>query len=123
MACGPDAGEMQEKAMAAMTLYDKLWASHVVDELPDGSTLLYIDRQLLHEVTSAQAFAALEHTGRAVRRSAAQLAVEDHNVPTTGLEVTDPLAQEQLAALRRNTRRFGIVEHKGFHCLYVVEVL
>ena len=96
--------------MAAMTLYDKLWASHVVDELPDGSTLLYIDRQLLHEVTSAQAFAALEHTGRAVRRSAAQLAVEDHNVPTTGLEVTDPLAQEQLAALRRNTKRFGIVE-------------
>ncbi len=96
--------------MAGMTLYDKLWASHMVDELPDGSTLLYIDRQLLHEVTSAQAFATLAHTGRTVRRAASQLAVEDHNVPTTGLEVTDPLAQEQLAALRSNTSRFGITE-------------
>ncbi|MHB8253256.1 MAG: aconitase family protein, partial [Acidiferrobacter sp.] len=68
--------------MTTKTLYDKLWDSHVVRELPDGTCLLYIDRQLVHEVTSPQAFAGLRAGHRALWRPTANLAVADHNVPT-----------------------------------------
>ena len=69
--------------MTAKTLYDKLWDEHVVRTEPDGTALLYIDRHLVHEVTSPQAFEGLELAGRKVFRIAANLAVSDHNVPTT----------------------------------------
>jgi 3-isopropylmalate/(R)-2-methylmalate dehydratase large subunit len=69
--------------MAAQTLYDKLWDEHLVRYDEDGTALLYIDRQLVHEVTSPQAFAGLRLTGRQPWRVAANLAVPDHNVPTT----------------------------------------
>ena len=69
--------------MAGKTLFDKIWDSHVVRTEPDGTTLLYIDRQLVHEVTSPQAFEGLKLAGRRPRRPAATLAVPDHNVPTT----------------------------------------
>jgi 3-isopropylmalate/(R)-2-methylmalate dehydratase large subunit len=65
------------------TLFDKIWENHVVETSDDGTCLLYIDRQLVHEVTSAQAFEGLRLSGRKVRRQAANLAVCDHNVPTT----------------------------------------
>ena len=66
------------------TLYEKIWDAHVVEERPDGSTLLYIDRHLAYEITSPQAFAALRKTGRKVRRPELTLAVADHGVPTVG---------------------------------------
>ena len=69
--------------MASQTLFDKIWESHVVRAEPDGTTLLYIDRQLVHEVTSPQAFEGLKLAGRRPRRPGATLAVPDHNVPTT----------------------------------------
>ena len=65
------------------TLYDKIWDSHVVEEQEDGTVLLYIDRHLVHEVTSPQAFDGLRAAGRKVRRPLATIAVADHNVPTT----------------------------------------
>ena len=65
------------------TLYDKIWDAHVVDEQPDGTCLLYIDRHLVHEVTSPQAFEGLRMAGRKVRRPDQTIAVPDHNVPTT----------------------------------------
>ena len=68
------------------TLYDKLWYAHVVHEDPDGTTILYIDRHLLHEVTSPQAFEGLELAGRKLWRLNANLAVADHNVPTIDLD-------------------------------------
>jgi 3-isopropylmalate/(R)-2-methylmalate dehydratase large subunit len=67
----------------AKTLFDKIWDSHVVHEEEDGTSLLYIDRHLVHEVTSPQAFEGLRDSGRTVRRVDATLAVPDHNVPTT----------------------------------------
>ena len=67
----------------AQTLYDKIWNDHLVQDDPNGSSLIYIDRQLVHEVTSPQAFEGLRMTGRQVRRPEATLAVADHNVPTT----------------------------------------
>ena len=69
--------------MAPQTLFDKIWEAHVVRAEPDGTTLLYIDRQLVHEVTSPQAFEGLRLSGRRPRRPGATLAVPDHNVPTT----------------------------------------
>ena len=68
--------------MSAMTLYDKLWNNHLVEEWDDGSALIYIDRHLIHEVTSPQAFEGLRLAGRQPWRLAANLAVPDHNVPT-----------------------------------------
>jgi 3-isopropylmalate/(R)-2-methylmalate dehydratase large subunit len=68
---------------APRTLYDKIWESHLVHEDKDGTALLYIDRHLVHEVTSPQAFEALRMAGRRVRRTDLTLAVADHNVPTT----------------------------------------
>ncbi len=95
--------------MAGKTLYDKLWDAHVVLDYPDGSTLLYIDRQLTHEVTSPQAFEGLALAGRSPWRTAANIAVSDHNVPTENqMHVTDPIAREQLATLAANCRTYGI---------------
>jgi 3-isopropylmalate/(R)-2-methylmalate dehydratase large subunit len=92
------------------TLYDKLWASHVVRDYDDGQSLLYIDRQLLQEVSSPQAFEGLRANGRAVRRPAAQLAVADHAVPTHDRDrpIADPLARKQVALLAANTAEFGL---------------
>jgi len=89
------------------TLYDKLWESHVVEELGDGTALLYIDRHLVHEVTSPQAFEGLRMAGRAVRRPQAALAVADHNVPTreraSGIAgIQDPTSRLQVETLEAN---------------------
>ena len=96
--------------MAAQTLFDKIWESHVVRAEPDGTTLLYIDRQLVHEVTSPQAFEGLKLSGRRPRRPGATLAVPDHNVPTTDrtLGIADPLSAKQIQTLEENCRDFGI---------------
>lgn len=92
------------------TLFDKVWNAHVVGTASDGSTLLYIDRHFLHEVTSPQAFAGLEQAGLAPWRPAANLATPDHNVPTSDRSavVKDPFAREQIVRLTRNCNAFGI---------------
>jgi 3-isopropylmalate/(R)-2-methylmalate dehydratase large subunit len=97
--------------MAAQTLFDKIWESHVVRAEPDGTTLLYIDRQLVHEVTSPQAFEGLKLSGRRPRRPGATLAVPDHNVPTTDrtMGIADPLSAKQIRTLEENCRDFGIM--------------
>ena len=90
-------------------LYQKIWDKHVVKTLPDGTALLYIDRHLLHEVTSNQAFEGLRLAGRSVRQPELCFAVTDHNIPTDDSRViTDPIAQEQLDALESNCRDFGL---------------
>ena len=100
--------------MSAQTLYDKLWQSHVVHTEQDGTALLYIDRHLLHEVTSPQAFEGLRLAGRKPWRIEANLAVADHNVPTTGREhgIADPIARLQVETLDDNCAAFGITEFK-----------
>jgi 3-isopropylmalate/(R)-2-methylmalate dehydratase large subunit len=92
------------------TLLDRLWDTHVVEELGDDHALIYIDLHLVHEVTSPQAFAALRAAGRRVRRPGRTFATVDHNVPTTDrhLPITDALAAAQIEALRRNCREHGI---------------
>jgi len=94
------------------TLFEKVWNQHVVTQNDDGSTLLYIDRQLVHEVTSPQAFEGLRLTNRKPWRINASMATPDHNVPTTGLEfgITDPVARTQVEALDANCKEFGIEE-------------
>ena len=96
--------------MNATTLYDKLWTSHVVTAYDDGTDLLYIDRQLLHEVSSAPGFAGLRERGKPAHRAAAQLAVADHAVPThsRGRPIADPQARAQVALLERNVAEFGV---------------
>jgi 3-isopropylmalate/(R)-2-methylmalate dehydratase large subunit len=91
------------------TLFDKVWEAHVVERAPDGSALLYIDRHLIHEVTSPQAFEGLRLSGRGVRRPELTLAMADHNVPTRrdGDEF-DPDSRAQVAALEANAREFAI---------------
>jgi 3-isopropylmalate/(R)-2-methylmalate dehydratase large subunit len=98
--------------MAAKTLYDKLWDDHVVYAEPDGSTLIYIDRHLIHEVTSPQAFEGLRLAGRKPWRVAANLATADHNVPTEGREhgISDPVSRLQVETLDQNCADFGITE-------------
>jgi len=100
--------------MSAQTLYDKLWQSHVVHTESDGTTLLYIDRHLLHEVTSPQAFEGLRLAGRKPWRLSANLAVADHNVPTTGRAqgIADPISRLQVETLDDNCASFGITEFK-----------
>ncbi len=100
--------------MAGQTLYDKIWAMHQVRLEEDGTGLLYIDRHLVHEVTSPQAFEGLELTGRALWRKESIVAVPDHNVPTTGLEfgITDPVAKLQVDTLNDNCDRYQLVEFK-----------
>ncbi|MEO1045662.1 MAG: 3-isopropylmalate dehydratase large subunit [Pseudomonadota bacterium] len=98
------------------TLYEKIWDAHVVSTRDDGTALIYIDRHLVHEVTSPQAFEALRQAGRPVRRPDLTLAVPDHNLPTTArlaadgsrLPIADPQSAAQLAALENNVAAFGI---------------
>ena len=92
------------------TLFDKIWESHLVDRQPDGTCLLYIDRHLVHEVTSPQAFEGLRTTGRKVRRPHATLAVADHNVPTTdrSVGIADEESRIQVDTLATNCADFGI---------------
>lgn len=97
---------------APKTLYDKIWDAHVVHEDTDGTCLLYIDRHLVHEVTSPQAFEGLRMTGRKVRAPEKTIAVPDHNVPTTeGRDNPDQMPEDsriQVAALDTNAREFGV---------------
>jgi 3-isopropylmalate/(R)-2-methylmalate dehydratase large subunit len=92
------------------TLYDKIWNDHLVDTQPDGTALLYIDRHLVHEVTSPQAFEGLRMTGRKVRAPEKTLAVVDHNIPTTDRSkgIDDPESALQVETLAQNAREFGI---------------
>ena len=92
------------------TLFEKIWSAHVVRELPDGSSLLYIDRHLVHEVTSPQAFEGLRLAGRRVRRPDLTFSTMDHNVPTTEdrLNIADPISRAQVEALQSNCEDFGI---------------
>jgi len=98
--------------MAGRTLYDKVWNAHVVRQDADGSALLYIDRHLVHEVTSPQAFEGLRLAGRAPWRVDSILATADHNVPTTerAKGIVDPVSRIQVETLDANCRDFGIVE-------------
>ncbi|OYU36089.1 MAG: 3-isopropylmalate dehydratase large subunit [Novosphingobium sp. PASSN1] len=101
---------------APRTLYEKIWAAHVVEDRDDGTSLVYIDRHLVHEVTSPQAFEALRLTGRKVRRPDLTLAVPDHNLPTTArrdakgarVPIADRESAAQLEALEANAPAFGI---------------
>ncbi len=96
--------------MAGKTLYDKVWDAHVVHTSESGTSLIYIDRQLVHEVTSPQAFEGLRLAGRNPWRVGANLAVPDHNVPTTDRdkEIADPISRAQIEALDGNVAEFGI---------------
>ena len=103
--------------MAAKTLYDKLWDAHVVREEEDGTALLYIDRHLVHEVTSPQAFEGLRLAGRSLWRTSSILAVPDHNVPTTKQHrgngtagIDDPVAKIQVETLNKNCEDFKVEE-------------
>jgi 3-isopropylmalate/(R)-2-methylmalate dehydratase large subunit len=94
----------------ARTLFDKIWDSHVVEQDADGTCLIYIDRHLVHEVTSPQAFEGLRAAGRTVRRPDATLAVPDHNVPTSDRSkgIADETSRIQVETLERNCAEFGI---------------
>ncbi len=98
--------------MDGKTLYDKIWDQHVVREQGTGAALLYVDRHMVHEVTSPQAFEGLRLAGRKPWRTSSVLATADHNVPTVRAEretaIADPLAREQVAALDRNCGEYGI---------------
>ena len=102
--------------MTPRTLYDKIWDAHVVEARADGTDLIYIDRHLVHEVTSPQAFEGLRRANRRVRRPDLTLAVPDHNIPTTArvdahgnrLAITDPASATQLSALATNVAEFGV---------------
>ena len=92
------------------TLFDKIWDAHVVEQLPDGTCLLYIDRHLVHEVTSPQAFEGLRAAGRPVRRPDATIAVADHNIPTSDRRrgIAEPESRLQVETLERNVAAFGV---------------
>jgi 3-isopropylmalate/(R)-2-methylmalate dehydratase large subunit len=91
------------------TLFEKIWQQHLVQTLPDGTALLYIDRHLVHEVTSPQAFEGLRLAGRSVRRPELTFATMDHNVPTVDrLNIRDPISKAQIDALAANCRAFGV---------------
>ncbi len=100
--------------MNAQTLYDKLWNSHLVRTEPDGTALLYIDRHLVHEVTSPQAFEGMRMAQRKPWRTSSMLAVPDHNVPTTHRSggITDPISRLQVETLDANCAELGITEFK-----------
>jgi 3-isopropylmalate/(R)-2-methylmalate dehydratase large subunit len=101
--------------MISKTLYDKLWDAHVVHQHGDGTALIYIDRHLIHEVTSPQAFEGLELTGRKPWRLDSNLAVSDHNVPTTvRTHIEDPISRLQLQTLDDNCHKWGITQF-GIH--------
>ncbi len=94
------------------TLFDKIWDSHVVERLPDGTCILYIDRHLVHEVTSPQAFEGLRLAGRKVRRPDCTIAVADHNIPTVGSRVPGDIKEAdsriQVQTLEKNVVEFGV---------------
>src|ERR1700761_3962997 len=94
----------------AKTLYDKIFDDHVVEQSPDGTSLLYIDRHLVHEVTSPQAFEGLRLAGRKVRRADATIAVADHNVPTEDRTqgIAEPESRLQVDTLEENVAAFGV---------------
>src|SRR5216683_4709581 len=96
--------------MAARTLYDKIWGDHLVDEQPDGTCLIYVDRHLVHEVTSPQAFEGLRLSGRKVHAPDKTLLVVDHNVPTTDRSKPNPDKEsaDQIAYLAENAKLFGL---------------
>jgi 3-isopropylmalate/(R)-2-methylmalate dehydratase large subunit len=103
----------------ARTLYDKLWDDHVVHVEDDGTTVLYIDRHLVHEVTSPQAYEGLRLAGRAPWRVSSIIATADHNTPTTGWEngyggIDDPVSKEQIVTLDSNIRSFGAAAYFPF---------
>ena len=95
---------------APKTLFDKIWDAHVVHQQDDGTCLIYIDRHLVHEVTSPQAFEGLRNTGRAVRSPERTLAVADHNVPTTDRSqgIADEESRIQVETLAQNAADFGV---------------
>ena len=102
--CGDYTAEIMSR-----TLFDKIWDRHVVTTLPDGTVALYIDRHLVHEVTSPQAFEGLRLAGRRVRRPGLTIATMDHNVPTVDrLTIRDPISKAQIDALATNCREFGV---------------
>ena len=92
------------------TLYDKIWNEHMVHQQDDGTALLYVDRHLVHEVTSPQAFESLRLAKRKVRRPNLTLAVADHNVPTTNRAqgIDDKESKIQIETLEKNCKEFGI---------------
>ena len=94
----------------ATTLYDKIWKDHLVDQQDDGTALLFVDRHLVHEVTSPQAFEGLRLNNRKVRRPDLTLAVPDHNIPTTDRSkgIDDNEAKIQIETLRKNCKDFGV---------------
>lgn len=101
------------------TLYDKIWDEHVVHTEEDGTAILYIDRHLVHEVTSPQAFEGLRQAGRKVWRISSIVATADHNTPTTGWErgydgITDPISKEQVTTLDKNIAEFGSAAYFPF---------
>ena len=101
------------------TLYDKIWDEHVIHSEEDGTSILYIDRHLVHEVTSPQAFEGLRETGRKVWRVSSIVATADHNTPTTGWErgydgITDPISREQVTTLDKNVAEFGAAAYFPF---------
>jgi 3-isopropylmalate/(R)-2-methylmalate dehydratase large subunit len=113
---GPGGLKRAHMASKPRTLYDKIWDAHVVDTRDDGTCLVYIDRHLVHEVTSPQAFEGLRMAGRPVRRPDLTIAVPDHNLPTTArkdanghaLPIADAESANQLSTLKRNAPEFGI---------------
>ncbi len=102
--------------MTGRTLYDKIWDAHLIDTAEDGSSLIYIDRHLVHEVTSPQAFEGLRNAGRKVAHPEKTLAVVDHNVPTTDRSrgIDDPEAKLQIETLAKNAEEFGITYFDAF---------
>jgi 3-isopropylmalate/(R)-2-methylmalate dehydratase large subunit len=99
------------------TLYDKLWDAHVVHSEPDGTALVYIDRHLVHEVTSPQAFEGLEINGRRPWRLKSIVATADHNVPTTSRKegIADPISRLQVETLDKNIEKFGVADYYGMN--------
>ena len=99
------------------TLYDKLWDAHLVHEESDGTALIYIDRHLVHEVTSPQAFEGLEINGRKPWRLKSIVATADHNVPTTARDegIADPISRLQVETLDKNIMKFGVQDYFGMH--------
>ena len=103
--------------MSGKTLYDKIWDAHLVTQREDGTALIYIDRHLIHEVTSPQAFEGLRIAGRKPWRADANFATTDHNIPTTSAErragidgILDPISKIQVTTLDDNCNEFGILE-------------
>lgn len=103
--------------LAPQTLYDKLWNAHIVHSEPDGTALVYIDRHLVHEVTSPQAFEGLEINGRKPWRLKSIVATADHNVPTTSRKegIADPISRLQVETLDKNIEKFGVADYYGMN--------